>query len=254
MQHTLFSRLRWAVWVSGVLLLALVAMLSDLLSRLGDCRTSRPKNLFTWWFLAGVVLFGATSPPAHALDDIPMADTTGCRFYDQGGERVEQAKLQRVVGQCVDGYLQGNVQYGVQYSLERTDYKVMSMNAGWMNQGRFEGPLLRVARRLDNQSGADTITLWESRRTRDRLSRNSKSEPNHDINQLNAAIETAVFKFGGMSPTSHRDFLVSVAQDWQRDHNGMMQKFTASVASPSGGSASGTPDDPKTVGRGMRGG
>ncbi len=254
MKHNLFSSSRWVGWFSGVLL-ALVAMLSDLLSRFGDGRTSRPKNLSKCWFLAGVVLFGATSPPAHALEDIPMADPTGCRFYDRGGDRVKQAQLHRVVGQCVDGYLQGNVQIGVEYSLERIDHRVLGVTAGWMVQGRFEGPILRVSRRIEsNQGGADAISLWESDKFKELLSKKSKKEQSHHIDQLVDAIGTAVFKFGGQSPASHRDFLVNVAQDWQRDHNDLMQRFAASFAPPSGGSARGMPDDPKTVGRGMRGG
>jgi hypothetical protein len=195
----------------------------------------------------------AQSPPKEIL----LTNNAGCKLYHSIGTAVIEAQLLNVAGNCVNGFFQGAVIYGIGWTINITDRpgkRVIGVRTGIMQQGRFEG--LRMFMNENNVVGLshpDRGTVYSSQ----------KRTTGYSLAQLLDAINAEAIGAGGQNPVSNREQLTSIATLWDRNPEGMLSTYTQDNSNPRIAIANNIPaiipqtnstqDDPKVFGRSARG-
>ncbi len=207
---------------------------------------------------ATVILSTAPAQAQTQPTEILLTNKAGCKLYHPATVSVVEAQLLNVAGNCVNGFFQGSVLYGVSWKLKVGNEPIqdfIGMRIGVMQQGRFDG--LRMA---INQGGRLFLTLPDNSNP----FRAVREQPDYNLPQLLDAISTEAIKAGGQYASANRDYLTNIAKTWDQNPYGMMKEYTDDYSNPRVANNGTAPaptaqtntmrDDPKVFGRSARGG
>ncbi len=204
-------------------------------------------------------MLAATPAKAQTqLPEIVLIDKAGCKLYHSAFPALVDAQVLNVMGNCVNGFFQGSVLYGVSWTVKAGNEPAkdfIGMRIGVMQQGRFDG-----LRMVIDQGGR----LFLSPPDRSIVFRTVREQPDYNLPQLLNAINTEAIKAGGQYASANRDYLSTVAKIWDQNPYGMMKEYTDDYSNPRVANNGAAPapaaqtntmrDDPKVFGRSARGG
>jgi hypothetical protein len=192
---------------------------------------------------------------APTIGEMVLVGPYGCKIYHRASDAVTHAQLRNVnetgIGQnlCPDKLYDGQILYCVGWK-RRDLQEFIGMRAGWLTNGRFVG--LRLA---FNQGGRLNV-LGENGQT---IFQTGKETPDYSLAKILDVVSTETARLEALDKNLmarlNVDWLRAVLVDWDKDQYGLMKKYTDDISRPmvaNPNASSG--DDPKTVGRGMRGG
>ena len=220
-------------------------------------------KVFTRLAVCGLLLFLVSTVQSQVVD-IPLRTAQGCSFFHPGAMQVKSVSLTKMANhQCIDGRVSGAVFYGVGWELSAPEQEIknfIGMRAGLMVNGQFDGLRLGVNQGgrvfLTNSANSEQLRLFE------------RESPQYSLNALLAAIAELVPQTGSKNPATNISYLHTIARAWDGDPYGLMKEFTdpanqvmfQNLSWVGRTGAASTPvtgtlrDDPKTTGRGARGG
>lgn len=175
---------------------------------------------------ATVMLLTAPAQAQTQPTEILLTNKAGCKLYHPATAEVVDAQLLNVVGNCVNGFFQGSVLYGVSWKVKQGNEPAqdfIGMRIGVVQQGRFDG--LRMA---INQGGRLFLTPPNNIAS----FRTVREQPDYSLPQLLNAINTEAIKAGGQYASANRDYLTNIAKTWDQNPYGMMKEYTDDYSNP----------------------
>ncbi|MGB4115001.1 MAG: hypothetical protein WBK51_00470 [Polaromonas sp.] len=145
------------------------------------------------------------SPTAQAQaapTEIMLTNKAGCKLFHPVGSGVIDAQLLNAAGNCVDGFFEGAVLYGVSWSIDitnRPSRQIAGVRAAVMQQGRIDGVHLFM-----NPTGIVGLRAINQPVTHSAV----KNSADYSLPQLLSAINTEVAKASGQDANALRAHLV----------------------------------------------
>jgi hypothetical protein len=206
---------------------------------------------------------------AWAQNDRPslLLHDQRCGLYNPVSRSTRDAKILAVASatQCgSSGLYQGAIVYGVtSTSLHSVDASLRErvgsvIRVGMMESGQLVLPYINIAW----ESGDTAVLVWKGDFQGFELS---------NVNKLHAAIDDQMRSLGLVNSEAHKNFLKTVVNEWSKNPQTFRQEFIfdtgnpivaspflsdnlkRSAVVPSGSPDRGLYDEPKSLGRGMRG-
>jgi len=208
------------------------------------------------------LMFGAHAQSLPVA--IAMRTLQGCTLFHPGSDTISEVTLTKIGNhQCANGAVNGAVFYGLSWKLappQQEEKGFIGMRAGIMENGRFDGLRMSINQGgrlfLSNSAAAASLRIFE------------RESPQYSLDALLAAIAELAPQAAGRNPAANSSYLQSIARAWDANPYGLMKEFTdpgsevtfqnlSWVGRTGGASAPAITtqrDDPKTTGRGGRGG
>ena len=204
---------------------------------------------------------------AQPFSPLALKTPKGCALLHNTPEAFRQVYLAQIAGdyRCADGTVQGPVVYGFSGLFAGVEAEQKTVFAGVMVNGVFDGLYLGIY-------GNGQLRLQSAGKNVKAFAPNTKEESLQDILKI---VGQLAREAGGINPVLNRSVLEPVVTEWYSSPMALTKKLTTKqdrvwVKNPNwnglniitGMAAAGTSaapiappqDDPKTTGRGARGG
>jgi hypothetical protein len=178
--------------------------------------------------LAGLFFNIAVCSPAFAqtpVTNILLTDKNGCKLHHEARSSLQEssapligALLLNIAGDCVNGFFQGDVVYGIRSKFKRDNEPTQErteVRVGTMDQGRFEKLFLMI--------NGNLVTLVNLKGGGFEI---DKGSPRYDLQRLVNAIQIRAAEIGGVYAEANRDHLTTIANLWDRNPQGMINTYT----------------------------
>lgn len=215
--------------------------------------------------LAAIALLALTGFSANAqtvatevATETVLTHNSGCKLVHPSSSAVTQSKLLNIAANCVNGFYEGVVLYGVYWRVkfdgEPAD-NFQALRVGYMQQGRFQGPRLHI-----NMGGRLTMVRADG----SLAFRADVAQHQYKLQDLLTAINTETARTGGAYANAINAHLFNIAQTWDTRADQIVSAYVQDESNPlvaradkpteRPNTAANTRDDPKVFGRSARGG
>lgn len=230
-------------------------MLKHFVNNLGTASTT----LLAIAFIAPAAFTAnAQTVATEVATEAVLTHNSGCKLVHPSSSAVTHTKLLNIAANCVNGFYEGAVLYGVYWRVKfdgepADDFQ--ALRVGYMQQGRFQGPRLHI-----NMGGRLTMVRVDG----SLAFRADVAQPQYKLQDLLNAIANETERAGGSYASANNAHLANIAQTWDVRADQLVSAYRTDTSNPlvaradkpteRPATAANTRDDPKVFGRSARGG